>query len=56
MYEQRRVGAYGKESYKQKSINPDEIFQGTSKLIFKENDTGKGKWEKKKKTNPYKIP
>lgn len=46
MYEQRRMGAYGKESYKQRSISPDEIFQGILKLILKENDIGKGKWEK----------
>lgn len=47
------MGAYGKESYKQRSISPDEIFQGILKLILKENDIGKGKWEKIPK--PHKI-
>lgn len=54
MYEQRRVGAYKKESYKQRPISPDEIFQGTLKLILKENYTGKGKWGKDP-PNPIKF-
>lgn len=48
------MGAYGKESYKQRSISPDEIFQGILKLILKENEIGKSKWGKKS-PNPVKF-